>query len=221
VVCAACLSFSADLSLRDASSALERLSQRGLLRRRLGTCATCCRAVLAFALRLEQRAAKGNQCTVCGNTIGGDESMLAIPGIAHVQCVIRQPAPVLPDAHLLVVVDSEDDARLTASKLLQDARVRVVAPGTARDALELLDAASPSLYLLNLNLPDISGIRLCSAIGRLSPSTQVLAVTEAAGGGRVERQAVLEAGAAGLLARPVSRSMLVGAVTAVLAHTAA
>ena len=220
VVCDACLAFSADLALRDTVSALERLNERGLLRRRLGACATCCREVVVFARMLEERALPADACTVCGDAIGEDESILAMPGIAHVQCVMRQPAPALPDAHLVVVVDSQDDARLTASKLLQDAGVRVLTPGTARDALELLDAASPSLYLLNLNLPDVSGIRLCSAIRRLRPSTQVLAITEAARDG-VERQVVLEAGAAGLLARPVSRTMLVGAVTAVLARTAA
>ena len=220
VVCAACLAFSSDLGLRDTLSALERLNERGLLRRRLGTCSTCCREVVVFARMLEERAIPGSRCAVCGDSIGEAESLLALPETAHVQCVMRQPAPVLPDAHLVVVVDSQDDARLTASKLLQDAGVRVLTPGTARDALELLDAASPSLYLLNLNLPDVSGIRLCSAIRRLRPTTQVLAITEAASDG-VERQVVLEAGAAGVLARPVSRSMLVGAVTTILARTAA
>ena len=219
-ICAACLAFSAELALRDTLSALEHLNERGLLRRRLGSCATCCREVLVFARVLEERAIPGNACTVCGDAIGDADSILAMPNVAHVQCVTRPPAPVLPDAHLVVIVDSQDDARLTASKLLQDAGVRVLTPGTARDALELLDATSPSLYLLNLNLRDVSGIRLCSAIRRLRPATQVLAITDAACD-HVERQIVLEAGAAGVLARPVSRSLLVGAVAAVLAYTAA
>jgi CheY-like chemotaxis protein len=219
VICAACLALSANLALRETLSALELLNARGLLRRRLGSCATCCREVVGFARMLEERVTPGNVCTLCGGTIRDAESLLAIPQIAHLECLMREPTPALPDAHLVVVVDSQDDARVTASKLLQDAGVRVLIPETAREALGLLDAAAPSLYLLNLNPHDLSGIRLCAAIRRLRPATQVLAVTEAACDG-AERQVVLKAGAAGILARPVSRSMLVGAVRTVLAYTA-
>jgi len=49
--------------------------------------------------------------------------------------------------------------------------------GKARDALHLVKSLQPDLVLLDLSLPDKSGLEICREIRNISPSTRILIVS--------------------------------------------
>lgn len=99
----------------------------------------------------------------------------------------------------------EDDALLRHAfrLLLEDAGYRVREAGSAAEALAAVDGEIPSLILLDLGLPDRSGLDVARAL-RVRPETgdvPIVALTGRTGSG--ERRACLEAGCTAYLAKPV------------------
>jgi DNA-binding NarL/FixJ family response regulator len=98
---------------------------------------------------------------------------------------------VIVDDHLLV-------RQGIRSILDQDDRFSIEGEAsTGAEALRIIEKVHPDLVLLDLMLPDISGIEVCELITKKSPQTIVLILTAFIDHDRVD--AVLRAGARGYL----------------------
>jgi DNA-binding NarL/FixJ family response regulator len=67
----------------------------------------------------------------------------------------------LPRSPSLLVVDDDDDFRTFVADLLRDVGHQVVEAATGGDALARARAERPSLIVLDVHLPDISGYEVC------------------------------------------------------------
>ena len=108
-----------------------------------------------------------------------------------------------------------DDHRLmregTAALLAADPRIEVVGLASGgREAVELAARRRPDVALLDVGMPDLSGVEACAAIRARAPSVRVLMLTvsEAA----LDVRAALRAGAAGYLLKDMPPRELVEAV---------
>lgn len=112
---------------------------------------------------------------------------------------------------ILVVEDNDLNRRLFCDVLKsQGFAVEPVADG--RDALERARQFVPNLIIMDIQLPNVSGLDLIEAAKKDATlrSIPVLAVTAYAGKGDEER--IREAGAEGYLAKPVSITPFMQAV---------
>lgn len=108
----------------------------------------------------------------------------------------------------------EDDARLrrTVERVLGKAEACAVVGmcGTAKEAIEQIPALAPHVILMDVNLPDGSGVDCVAALSPLLPDAQILMLT-AYQDPETIFQAIL-AGAHGYLVKPVMPQRLVDAV---------
>jgi len=97
--------------------------------------------------------------------------------------------------------------------LLEDAGWQVERAGSGADLRDLMaGGATPDLVLLDMNLPDASGLEL-AALLRVQPrlrAVPIIAVTAHAMRG--DRQHFLDAGCDGYVAKPIERERLFAAI---------
>jgi DNA-binding response OmpR family regulator len=113
---------------------------------------------------------------------------------------------------ILVVEDDEDTAEVVCT-LLEDAGFNTVIVDRGEAALDEISAYSPDLVLLDIKLPDISGLEVLKAVRAHS----FLPMIVLSGFGKErDRVVALEAGADDYLAKPFSPEELVARVKALL-----
>ena len=114
------------------------------------------------------------------------------------------------------VVEDNDLNRKLFCDVLRSQGFAVEPVGDGREALDRARAFVPNLIIMDIQLPNISGLDLIEAAKRdpLFRTIPVLAVTAYAGKGDEER--IREAGAEGYLAKPVSIRPFMAAVQALL-----
>ncbi|HEU5103329.1 MAG TPA: response regulator transcription factor [Roseiflexaceae bacterium] len=115
----------------------------------------------------------------------------------------------------LVLVDDHQVVRLGLRALLErEPDITVVGEaGTAAEAIETVGRLQPDLVLMDIRLPDQSGIVACQQVRQRWPAMQVLMLTSFA-----DEDLVLEAisaGAAGYVLKQVGNDDLLSAVRAV------
>jgi DNA-binding NarL/FixJ family response regulator len=115
----------------------------------------------------------------------------------------------------LVLVDDHQVVRLGLRALLEgEPDIAVVGEaGTAAEAVEAVGRLQPDLVLMDIRLPDQSGITACQQVRQRWPAVQVLMLTSFA-----DEELVLEAisaGAAGYVLKQVGNDDLLRAVRAV------
>lgn len=74
-------------------------------------------------------------------------------------------------------VDDNEAGLYAKSRILKVAGFEVIEARTGHEALELVAQAQPSLVLLDVNLPDISGIEVCCRI-KSDPETAAVLVLQ-------------------------------------------
>ncbi len=123
--------------------------------------------------------------------------------------------PAGADRATVLVVDDEPINRAILRGYL-GAQHRVIEVASGREALELVERESPDLVLLDVMMPELSGIETCKRIkaARAAEFLPVLLVT--ALGARSDRIAGFEAGADDFLTKPVDRQELLLRVSAFL-----
>jgi signal transduction histidine kinase len=125
---------------------------------------------------------------------------------------VKDPARIL-------VVDDSDAPRFVKVQTLRRAGFTVIEAATGTDALALVASERPDLAIMDVNLPDISGIEVCrrlrAAESSSQPGLQILQVssTAVAPSDRVQG---LEQGADVYLTEPVESEVLVATVHALL-----
>ena len=118
---------------------------------------------------------------------------------------------------VLLVEDEESITEPLAEALSREGFEPVIA-GTAAAALELAASRSPDLVLLDLMLPDGSGLDVCREL-RSRSSVPIIMVT--ARGEEMDRVVGLEVGADDYVVKPFSAREVVARIRAVLRRTAA
>ncbi|MBL8921578.1 MAG: response regulator [Myxococcaceae bacterium] len=130
--------------------------------------------------------------------------------------VARAPETVeVPDAPVVVVVDDEAVAVETTAVALRPLGCRVVAVQDPRDALERLRAARPSLLILDVMMPRVSGLELLRAIAR---DPQLASLPVLVSSAYPDNRPAAEALGATFIAKPWLPGELLRVVTGLLAR---
>jgi CheY-like chemotaxis protein len=115
----------------------------------------------------------------------------------------------------ILVVDDDDSGRYLKSHILRRAGHIVAEAANGRDALRTIAEEKPALVVLDIKLPDISGIEVCRQIKAADPSVLVLQ-TSAAFVGKKDRARGLVGGADTFLIEPIDVEELTATVEALL-----
>jgi len=104
----------------------------------------------------------------------------------------------------VLIVDDYPGARYLRSRILSEAGYEVLEAGNGNDALAIARSAHPSLVLLDVNLPDISGFEVCTRLKK-DPATASIPVIQITGAwlSEKDRQEGLCSGADAYLVEPV------------------
>ena len=112
---------------------------------------------------------------------------------------------------VLVVEDEPEFMRRFSDAVLADAGLRLAGVvGTGQAAIALLDAHAPDAMLVDLGLPDISGVEVIRHAARHHPGCDVMVVTMFGDDAHV--MASIEAGATGYLLKDASSERIAAAV---------
>jgi CheY-like chemotaxis protein len=71
-------------------------------------------------------------------------------------------------------VDDHQDTRLMMAALLQDRGYGVLTAGSVAEALELVKDITFDLYILDVRLPDGTGVELCQKLHEMRPGIPIL-----------------------------------------------
>jgi len=124
--------------------------------------------------------------------------------------------PVL-QSHTILNVDDSEAGRYAKSRILQRAGFRVIEAATGEAALQSIREERPELVLLDIKLPDISGVEVCRRI-KGDPSTADIMVLQisALKVSTADRVHGLTAGADAYLAEPIEPEELLATSRALL-----
>jgi signal transduction histidine kinase len=115
----------------------------------------------------------------------------------------------------ILIVDDDEAARYVKCHLLRRQGYAVSEARLAREALAMAETEMPALMLLDVKLPDASGIEVCCKIKSRFPQVIVLQ-TSAAFTGVADRTRALQGGADSYLVEPIEPDELVATVSALL-----
>ena len=135
---------------------------------------------------------------------------------------MTSPPPTESPVPLVLNVDDDEAARYVKTRILRRAGFEVVEVGDGESALRVAPERMPDVVLLDVRLPDISGIEVCRRL-KADPVTQELLVlqTSAALVSTEDRARGLRGGADHYLAQPFGADELVASVQALLRIRAA
>lgn len=111
-------------------------------------------------------------------------------------------------------VDDDPDIRLMISASLQEFGYVVATAGSNAEALTLVEELKFDLFILDVRLPDGTGIELCQKIRELQPGVPVLYYSAYASD--EEQEAALSVCGDAYLKKPVSMRKLEQTITALL-----
>ena len=122
-----------------------------------------------------------------------------------------------PLPFVILNVDDDDAGRYVKSRILRRAGYRVLEASTGADGLRLVGEIKPQLLLLDVNLPDMSGLDVCRII-KANPSTRDTLVLQISASRITTEDRVFgfEVGADAYLTEPVQANELVATSGALL-----
>ena len=121
------------------------------------------------------------------------------------------------DRRQILIVDDYPGALYMRSRILSDAGYEVLEATRGEEALRIASERQPSLVLLDVNLPDISGTEVCERLKR-DPATAHIRVIQITGAWVSEeaRKQGLASGADAYLIEPVDQVTLLRSVVNLL-----
>ena len=135
--------------------------------------------------------------------------------------MIRTPggtAPLAPAAPVVHIVEDDDDARNATAKLLRAAGYAVKSYASGAAFLTEMPIVEPGCVLLDVQLPDASGLELHEMLSRAHDVLPVIFVT---GHGDIPMSVrAIQAGAVDFLTKPVQAASLLPAVAQAVARDA-
>lgn len=121
-------------------------------------------------------------------------------------------------SHTILVADDETDTLDLLEITLGRAGYRVLRALNGREALDLARSERPDLVILDIMMPQLSGLDVLAALRADAAPTPVIVFS--ARGRADDLAAGIEAGAVQYLVKPTSRDRLLEAVRVALAETA-
>lgn len=119
---------------------------------------------------------------------------------------------------LVLVVEDSDAIRTAFTILLEESGYTVAAAPTGADAVRLAGERIPDLVLLDLGLPDISGLDVARRI-KGDPATRDIPVVALTGrDDDTDRQAMLSAGCRDFWLKPVDTQALIRSLPGYIAR---
>ncbi|HTW97674.1 MAG TPA: response regulator [Acidimicrobiales bacterium] len=115
-----------------------------------------------------------------------------------------------------MIVDDEDGVRSLVKMTLDGAGYQIIEASNGTDALELARAHHPDLMLLDVMMPDLSGIEVCRALKNEVDTAGITIVMLTAKAQHADVGEAEEAGADGYFTKPFSPIALVRRVEAIL-----
>jgi len=119
-------------------------------------------------------------------------------------------------ARRILIVDADPDARQKIADSLAARRLSCEGVSTARAALDEVARQRPDLIVLDLAVPDVSGLGLCRMLREMPGVERVPIVVVTSQASEIERVLAFEAGADDFLAKPFYAPELAARVSAVL-----
>ncbi|MBE9610376.1 response regulator [Chitinilyticum piscinae] len=117
----------------------------------------------------------------------------------------------MPRKPTCILIDDDSVLRGVMSSILRSADIDVLAESAHADnVIELVKQHHPRLVMLDINLPERSGLELLPEILKLDPPPKVVMVTAEATVDRV--RTALGSGAAGFVVKPFTPAKLLAAV---------
>lgn len=110
----------------------------------------------------------------------------------------------MPAERTVLLVDDDPELRAALRVALESTGYRLLEAADGRSALGLLRESEPSLVLLDVILPDISGYEVCEQLRKWSKHAHRPVVMLSARAYPEDRVHALEAGADEFLSKPVS-----------------
>jgi PAS domain S-box-containing protein len=127
------------------------------------------------------------------------------------------PETLLSQEITILTVDDSEATRYAIARTLQTEGFQVLQAATGAEALHLLNVQKPDLILLDVKLPDISGLEVCRQI-KSDAATSSIPVLHLSANCTTTRSKVagLDGGADGYLTQPIDSAELIAAVKAFL-----
>jgi DNA-binding response OmpR family regulator len=85
-----------------------------------------------------------------------------------------EPPPLPSSAHSVLVADDDTGLREQIAAYLESHDVRCLQAGDGAQALEVAKAEQPEVVLLDVCLPDMSGIEVARRLDRASPRPKII-----------------------------------------------
>jgi CheY-like chemotaxis protein len=124
----------------------------------------------------------------------------------------------MADAANILLVDDNDDARMTVARILEMSGHTVVQAANAKEASALLKDQSPDLVITDIFMPEGDGFEMLNELRGREPRIPVIAMS---GGGVQQGMDVLaiagRLGAKNVLYKPFARRQLLDAIAEALA----
>ncbi len=123
----------------------------------------------------------------------------------------------ISQTHRILVVDDNEAGRYALGRVLRKAGFETLEAGTGAETLERVNRERPDLVLLDVGLPDMSGLEVSRRI-KASPASHSTAVLQisASAVDADSRVAALEGGADGYITSPIEPAVLVATIRAML-----
>jgi CheY-like chemotaxis protein len=131
-------------------------------------------------------------------------------GLTFRQIAIIQTSAMDRSAYTIAVVDDHDLARYAAVKMLQSLGYRTVESATGEEAQFIATTQPVSAVLLDVNLPDVNGVKVCEYL-KNSPNPLPVVLMSAVYIDELHKGAGMAAGADHYLVSPLEPQEL-GAV---------
>jgi two-component system sensor histidine kinase/response regulator len=117
---------------------------------------------------------------------------------------------------VLLNVDDHEGSRYARSRILSSAGFRVHSASNGAETLELAEKHQPDLVLLDVHLPDFSGVEVCRKLKQARHSSLMVLQISASALSAAHAKEALDAGADAYLMEPVDPDVLVATVNALL-----
>lgn len=116
----------------------------------------------------------------------------------------------------ILIIEDEEDLQMVLQYSLQKEGYRVDVAGTGLEGLEKIKNKRPSLLILDLNLPDMSGLDVCKQIRANKDCKDLAIVMLTAKSQELDRVHGFEAGADDYVSKPFSTRELILRIQALL-----
>ncbi len=115
---------------------------------------------------------------------------------------------------IILVVDDEEDVLGVFQQIIPKTEYTVLIAKTGKEALEQVEKESPNLVVLDLKLPDISGIDVLRRVKRVNNNIEVIMIT---GYGTIETaKKAMRLGAYDYITKPFDNSKINTLIKSVL-----